>query len=300
MSLPPHHPFRSAAARARYLERYDQRAVTWPIPSHEERVETSLGQTFVRVSGPDDAPPLLLLPGIGSASLMWLPVVGGLSERSRLYAIDNVYDVGRSVWTSAPTSGDDFTAWLLELIDGLSLSSVGLLGASYGAWIAASFALAHPERIEALALFAPAATVAPLSTQFLVRAASCALPLRAFSRRFMRWLAADTLSRGPAGQALVDEVEEDAAVAMACFSRRRLVPPTLLTDGALASLPGHTLFLAGSHDPVFDVGAAERRLATVAPRVQVVIVPGAGHDLPLARPGVFSEHVNASLGRQRG
>ena len=57
MELPAHHPFRSAKARERYLALYDARAKRWPIPSQIEIVETTYGQTFVRISGATDSPP---------------------------------------------------------------------------------------------------------------------------------------------------------------------------------------------------------------------------------------------------
>jgi len=45
------HPFRSAAKRDRYLASYDARAARWPVPSRGVFVDTSWGETFVRISG---------------------------------------------------------------------------------------------------------------------------------------------------------------------------------------------------------------------------------------------------------
>jgi hypothetical protein len=82
------HPFRSAEARDRYLRNYDKRAESWPVPSESLMVATSVGQTFVRVSGPPDAAPLMLLPGFGGDSLSWLPVIEALAADFRTYAVD--------------------------------------------------------------------------------------------------------------------------------------------------------------------------------------------------------------------
>ena len=96
MTLAAHHPFVSARAKAQYVEFNEQRARAWPVPCDCRTVDTPHGHTFVRVSGPPDGPPLVLLPGGGNHSLMWLPNIAGLSERHRTYAVDSILDVGRS------------------------------------------------------------------------------------------------------------------------------------------------------------------------------------------------------------
>ncbi len=102
MSAPDHHPFRSPAARARFLERYDRRAESWPVASEPAMIATSFGQTFVRVSGPAGAPPLVLLHGIGGSSLQWAANVAALSSGHRVFAVDHISDHGRSVSARLP------------------------------------------------------------------------------------------------------------------------------------------------------------------------------------------------------
>ena len=67
------HPFRSEEARERYLAHYDLASRQWPVPSPTRLVPTSYGRTFVRVSGPAEGSPLVLLPGGGSSLLAWRP-----------------------------------------------------------------------------------------------------------------------------------------------------------------------------------------------------------------------------------
>jgi hypothetical protein len=133
----PHHPFRSATAKARYLAVYDSIAREWPVPSDTVTVSTSYGPTFVRVSGPDSAPPLVLLHGAGGSSLQWRPNVEALAKHYRTYAIDNIYDNGRSVYTRKPETAADFVAWLGDSFDALELGDgINLVGLSYGGWVA--------------------------------------------------------------------------------------------------------------------------------------------------------------------
>jgi len=121
MELPDHHPFRSAKAKEEYLALYDRMAARWPVASQTRLVETSHGQTFVRISGSADAPPLVLLPGFGANSLMWIPNVEELSRQFRTYAVDNIYDNGRSIYTRPLASAKDFVSWMDELFTALAV-----------------------------------------------------------------------------------------------------------------------------------------------------------------------------------
>ncbi|MBW2464287.1 MAG: alpha/beta hydrolase [Deltaproteobacteria bacterium] len=287
-----HHPFRSPEARERYLSLHAAHATKWPVPSDEGLLESSWGTTFVRSSGPLDGPPLLLLPGVGISSNMWIPNAAALSAAFRIHAVDNIYDFGRSVFTRPVTCADDFVAWLAELVDIISPDQPILLcGISYGGWIASRFSLAHPERVAKLALLAPVATVGGLSFSFIWRAVGSTLPFRAFTKMFIEWIAEDALADGEVNRALVDDMLEHALVAPRAFVRRRMVPPDRLNDEELAALPPETLFLVGEHEKIYDPAEVLARLASVAPHVQTQVVEGAGHDLTIAR----SDEVNAAL-----
>ena len=61
INMTSYHPFRSAPAKAQYLKLYDMRAKKWPVESETRFVHTAYGQTFIRMSGPAGAPPLVLL-----------------------------------------------------------------------------------------------------------------------------------------------------------------------------------------------------------------------------------------------
>ena len=69
MELSEFLPFGSAKAKEQYLAMYDANAKAWSVDSETRNIETSFGQTFVRISGPVDGPSLVLLPGGGVTSL---------------------------------------------------------------------------------------------------------------------------------------------------------------------------------------------------------------------------------------
>ncbi len=160
-ALPECYPFRSAEARDRYLAHYDERAESWPVASETRMVHTDHGQTFVRISGPVDGPPLVLFPGIWSDSLMWpTAMTEAFSQAYRVYAVDNVYDFGRSVNARPKTSAAEYVAWLDGLFDALGLDNgINIVGCSLGAWIAAEYVLHAPQRLAKVVWLSPGGIV---------------------------------------------------------------------------------------------------------------------------------------------
>ena len=292
MDLPPYHPFRSARAKARYLAAYDVRAARWPVPCRDAWIDTSFGRTYARVSGSDDAPPLVLLPGIGATSLMWSLVVADLSQRHRVIAVDSIFDHGRSVWSRPLRSAADYVRWLDDLFDGLGLpGGIDLVAASYGGWMAAEYALQRPERLRRLVLIAPVGAVLRLGPAFMARAMLAQVPTRACFRQFMAWLAADLARGDAADREIFEEMVDDGYTAMRWFKPRRPVYPRRLADREWAALAVPTLFLVGADDRLFPPARAIERLHRVAPGIRTDVVPGAGHDMFATKPGDVSARI---------
>lgn len=171
MKLPASHPFRTAKAKEEYLALYDLRARQWPVASETRMVETSYGQTFVRISGTTNDQPLVLLPGAAANSLMWMQHIEALSVSYKTYAVDNIYDYGRSVYTRPLKRQEDFVSWLNELFTSLALGDqIHLMGMSYGGWLTSRYALRFPNRLRKIVLLAPPATVLPMRFEFWTRA----------------------------------------------------------------------------------------------------------------------------------
>ena len=144
----PYHPFTSEQAKETYLKFYDERAKKWPVESTTKMVETSYGKTFVRISGPESAPSLVLMHGISGNSLQWISNVGALSRHFRVYAVDNVYDNGRSIPYKPMTGAEDYVNWLNEFCNALGLhNQINMVGLSYGGWITTQYALRFPDRL---------------------------------------------------------------------------------------------------------------------------------------------------------
>lgn len=290
--LPPYHPFRSDAAKARYLALYDARAHDWPVPSETIHLHGAYGETFVRASGPADAPPLVLLHGISSNSLSWIPNVAALARSHRVYAVDHIQDGGRSIATRSLANLDDHVAWLDGVFDGLGLiKGVNVLGLSYGGWLAAQYALARPQRLHKLVLVAPAGTVLPLAFEWMARAVACAIPLRYFTRSFLRWLLKDLAQRPATQRPNFEDIATEAWTTLRCVAPHPMLPPTVLSDDELRALAVPALYLVGENEKICAPMQAVERLNTVAPRITTRLIAGAGHDLTLVRAAEVNRAV---------
>jgi pimeloyl-ACP methyl ester carboxylesterase len=292
MEMPPFHPFRSAKAKEQYLRLYDMRSKKWPVPSETRMVDTSYGQTFIRISGPVDAPPLVLLHGGSGNSLQWIPNINALSGFFQTYAVDNIYDYGRSVYTRPVKSPDDFINWLDELFSALELGvNINLMGLSYGGWLTSLYALRFPNHLDKIVLLAPAFTVLPVRVGWIIRAIGGSLPYRPFARSFMRWLAEDLVHKDEAGRIMAEEMADDAFMAMRCFKPKRMVYPTVLKDKELQSIEVPTLFLVGENEKLYSAHKAIQRLNKVAPHIKAEIIPNAGQDLTIVQAEIVNRKV---------
>lgn len=276
-------PFVSEAAKARYTARYREEEARWPLPFTGRFVETPEGRTYRRVCGPADAPPLVLLPGLTTPSLLWAPNAAAWGRSFRLYTPDMIYDAGLSVNAAPVWRRRTLLSWLSHLFGALSLRRpFALAGMSYGGWLAAEYALAYPEDVSRLVLLAPAAAVRPLRPRFLAAAAACLFFPRLFADRYFRWMFADSLARP--GAMTFAEFQEGARLRLSSFRLRVPALPRVFTDGELARLP-QTLFLMGEHDRLCNPFAAARRLRAACPHAEARVLPGAGHDLPVVAAG---------------
>jgi pimeloyl-ACP methyl ester carboxylesterase len=292
MEFSDFHPFKSAKAQARYLAFEDRIAKRWPIISEERLVQTSFGKTFMRISGPVDAPPLVLLPGGGSCSLIWSANIKALSEKYRTYALDNIYDFGRSVYSRRIASGNDFAGWLDELFDTLRLGNkIRIIGYSYGGWVASQYALYHPERLTHGVFIAPAYTILPMTDEMLWSMVASLLPVRYFKQKAMDDIWKDLAKTGKEGRDILDERVEYVEMAFSTFKFKEPVNPTILSDSELQNFKVPLLYIVGSNEMIYNADSAINRLRTVAPRIQTELISGTGHDVMFTHTEIVNQKI---------
>ncbi len=290
MSIPAWFPYRSAESRDSYLAFYDSvLGKQWPVDSEERMIPTSYGQTFARITGPSDAPPLVLLPGAVGTSVMWAPNIRDLSKDCRTYAVDQIGDVGRTTCVKPVRRIVDLLAWLDELFDGLGLRErINLAGCSYGGWLTLQYAAHAPHRLSSIIPLAPGGAVLRISKKFMFRLILAGVFSRWLLRPLLCWIFADMARKDPRR---IDSLLSELRMGMRSLAPRSLPMPPAWTDAEWTALNVPTLLLVGEHETIYDPEAVLRRLKRVAPHVKVEIIPGAGHDLTFAQAELVDRRI---------
>jgi pimeloyl-ACP methyl ester carboxylesterase len=89
--------YKSSEGERLVRERYQAFLKYWPVPNEQIHVPAQQGSTFVVISGPRDAPPLLLLHGGAANSAMWMGGVAAFARSFRVYCVDMIGEPGLSV-----------------------------------------------------------------------------------------------------------------------------------------------------------------------------------------------------------
>ncbi|MDX5584423.1 MAG: alpha/beta hydrolase [Aureibaculum sp.] len=290
-NLNEYHPFRSEIAKKEYLEYYDAKAKEWPLDSEERLLSTSHGQTFVRISGPKDAPPLVLLPGGGRSSLMWSNQIEALSENYRTYAVDDIYDWGRSVYTKSLSCPESITKWLDELFTALELGdSINLVGYSYGGWKAGQYVLEHPNRLNKVVLLSPALTVYNPNKEFVKRVFRGFIPHRYFMKKELYWVC-ENLVQTEKGRAIADELLDANMLSISCFKTKMPASMTVLSDEELRSIKVQLMYMDGVNNKMLSSKKAVERLKSIAPDITTEVIPNSGHGLVFTHPKIVSKKI---------
>lgn len=181
--------FADPTLRDAFFVTYRRMLDRWPVPAHGIDLDSEFGRTHVHVAGPADGPPLILMHGHGTTSAAWFDAVGPLAREHRVYAVDRIGDAGYSVHDGAGIrTGDDLVRWLAGVLDRLGLDRVRLCGHSTGGWLALAFAIAHPERVQALCLLDPTRCVSGFRAGYLLRALPMLLrPTVSNTASFLGW-----------------------------------------------------------------------------------------------------------------
>jgi pimeloyl-ACP methyl ester carboxylesterase len=290
-----YHPFRSAKARDKYLRFYDARAAKWwPVASETKMVATSEGETFVRISGPVEAPPLVLLPGMRTTSHMWSLMIETLSGSFRTYAVDAIFDIGRSISVRSITSKKDIMSWLDGLLDGLGLQSgVNMMGQSMGSHVTAEYSMHAPERLAKVVLLSMAGGVSRPNYLVAIPLMTALIPLKSTMIASMGWMLPDAKSStGKAREIFIDSIEE-MLLWLKCF--RFQVMPTkmvrVLKDSELRGIKVPVLYIGGENERICSTAQAVKRLQTVAPNIETFVVPNAAHGACWVQPDMIGKRV---------
>jgi pimeloyl-ACP methyl ester carboxylesterase len=275
-----------------------------------------LNIAYERIGNPD-APPLLLIHGLGAQLIGWPDgFCSALVERGlQVIRFDN-RDVGRSSHISdapapdlpAVLRGDlssvsytlsDMAADTIGLLDVLGIDSAHLVGASMGGAIAQTVAIEHPERVRSL-------TSIMSTTGDMKVGQATSETMKALFGGPPAVTRQDVINRQIRAFSVVGSpgfpTERKLVVASAELAYDRGYDPIGLARQAIASVASGdrtkplqhinlpTLVIHGLDDVMCDVSGG-RATATAIPKSELVLIKGMGHNLPQGLWSEFAQHI---------
>lgn len=249
--------------------------------------------------------PILLLHGVTLQSGVWRYQLAGLRDRFRVLALDH-----RGHGRSHPAAGgyglDRLGADVADVLEALDLRDAVLVGHSMGGMAVMRFAERHPEllarRVRALVLVAttaePVLGLRPAPRRDRVgRTVTTRGETLGWHRASPLRLGEGDLSYAAARLAFGDrarpehvELTRRMVTDMDPEALARSLVGLLDNDGlaALAAVPTRSFVVVGSRDALTPPRCS-RRIAAALPDAELVVLPGAGHQLMLERPNELNE-----------
>jgi len=280
--------YKSEEAAKRVHDQYRDYLSRWPVANEQLSVPTREGKTFVVVSGPKDAPPVILLHGTMAMAAMWMGDVIRWAQHFRVYALDIIGDAGLSAPSRPSMASEVHALWLEDVMQELNVSKASFVGISLGGWLALDFAIRRAERVTGLVLMTPGGIADKNILPW-------ALPLLFLGSWGARKVRERIIGRAPAD--MTDEARQFLNFSDAIFKgmRPRTQKPLTVTDKQLASLTMPLLVLLGEKDVTMDSQVIKYRVEKNIPDAEVMTVPEARHYL-----GDQSEPVLSFLQRVTG
>lgn len=267
--------FKSAEGERAVRERYLAFLSRWPVPNQQMRVPTREGETFVIVSGAQDAPPLVLFHGSMFNSAMWMGDVIAWAPHFRAYAVDMIGEPGLSAPSRPPLNSDAHAFWVDDVMQGLGLTGASIVGVSLGGWLALDYAIRRPERVQSVVVLCPGG-VGRQKTGFLLKI----LPLLLLGRWGKRKAREMVLGLTPADASpAARPFTEFFRLIHENFLARRVKLP-VFSDESLKRLTMPVMAIVGGKDVLFDSADTRDRLRRNVPQAEVGYLPEAGHFIP--------------------
>ncbi|OLT21327.1 hypothetical protein BJF78_34315 [Pseudonocardia sp. CNS-139] len=233
--------------------------------------------------------PTLFLHAAGGAGA-WSPFHELVSERADLVAPDHP-GFGGSDDLPELRDVDDLVYHYLDLLDRMELDQVDLVGASFGAWVAAELAVHSPHRVRRLVLLGPIGLRVPeepVADLFLMSPPEL---VRALFHR--PELVEAALAAEPDLDQVLRSYRELGALARYAW-RPFLNNPKL--ERRLRRITAPTLVVAAAGDRIVPRVHCERYAAAV-PDAELVVVDGCGHALHNEDPAAVASVVTDFLAR---
>jgi 3-oxoadipate enol-lactonase len=245
------------------------------------------------LSGPDGAPVVMFLHGLGSSGDDWVHQTAALGDY-RVLTVD-LPGHHRSARAARPVSIETIAGTMAQLLAVLSVDRVHAVGLSLGGCVALALALRAPERVASLVLVNSFAYLRPAGLRAAARgAARLAMAVLAPMPRLAALVAREAFP-GPHQEVL----RERAALRLAANSRKAYLAclAALIRFDVrkrLGAVRCPTLVVAGERDRTVPL-AAKILMAGAIPGARLEIVAHSGHVTAYDRPEVLNRLIRDHL-----
>lgn len=286
-------------------------------PANGRFVETSYGKIHVSLWGDESAPPVLFTHGMAAWGGLWRDVAEHLAGHGyRVIALDQA-PFGFSDNQNRDFSRTAQADRLKQVLDGLGISKVFLVGHSYGGGVTLEAALRYPDQISGLVLVCPVTGLMDAPEQGPGPAKALPFPMNvlALVETGIAASATNPLVTGPLMARFMHKTEmmtpDHVAIIQAPFRRKGMTPAmaawfTQFMSGDSKALSAQRDLVKASRVPVELIWgemdsvtpiAQGEDLAGLMGIQQFARMPGIGHMPQLEDPAAFKALLTASLQR---
>lgn len=269
--------YNSAAGRSAVMAWYNTKLNNLSIETEGQEVSTWAGQTHITVAGDAKAPPLIILHGMNMNGPSMAKAIIAFSKTHCVYAIDIIGMPGKSAGTRPSRVGNDYSRWLIEVMEQLYLQRADFLGLSFGGWLVLKLAALSPEHINKAVLL-DAGGLTPFTVKGQAIAGWSAIWYRLFpnEKNLVRAAVHPFYAQGCQPDPDIVELIGLGYRHVKFDIDPRGLPP--LTKDELANFSAPTMVMYGEKDIFFNAEKAIAKAKDIIPNLVVAkAISGQGH-----------------------
>ena len=265
--------YRSPEGEKKVFALYKSALKRLELKFEEQMINTRYGVTHTLITGPRDAPPLIIFQGgntVNPVTLSWfLPLI----KDYRVYAPDTIGHPGLSTQTRISPSDDSFGKWVIDLINYLDIEKSSFIGPSYGAGIILRMAAYAPERISSAVLLMPSGIASGSLWRMIIEVVRPMMLYRLFPSRGRLIKAVQSMFTKD-----IDEIAVDVIGSVYRHVKLETQMPRPATKEELMDFKAPTLVLAGEKDIFFPSSKILPRTKGIIPNlIAAESLLGCGH-----------------------
>lgn len=303
--------YKSAEGHKAIMDWYENVLETLDVKVDSTYVNTRFGRTHMLVAGPEQAEPLILIPGVAGCAPLWRRQLPEFARHFRVYALDIVGQPGKSDPITPSFLGDDFSEWMVDVLDALSLERAHFAGTSVGGWMVLRLGIHAPHRVDKIVMLSPTGI------------SRARLPIRIWITKFLNKrkdanalqndLTAKSVTNKSPGRSF-GTFDRQLAKLMALCTRHyrvdrsmgiyneetkkvdpwmglRVLRKFFLSEprSLLSRFSVPALLIFGEHEMLYDPHKVSRRAKRIIPDLHTAVIEGAGHAAIYDKP----EKVNS-------